>query len=371
MRVGINGTCLNDRPSGARQRFIGLYEQVFRLLPTTEFVVYEPRDCALRAWFEPAANVQFRQTPMFSEARLKRGVVGAAYWATAARLDRLDLLECSHLPLVAVPGVPTVLTVHDIRGIHGPADSLKVHFYSAVLRHGLSRASRVVTVSETMRQEILRFRPGTDVRVIYNGVDPRMMRPVTAEALAKTREKLHVEPGFILSVGHLEPRKNYPTLVAAVAKLRDRGVDAKLVIVGNDSGSRREVLDRVQHLRLEDRVRIMQGVSDDDLRALYRLAAVLAFPSTYEGFGIPVLEAMAADLPMVLSDTPVFRELAGDGALYFPTHDQPKLADVLAAVLTSGDQRATLVRAGKGRLDAFAYVGLAEAVAQVYEGLAG
>lgn len=371
MRIGINATCLNDRPSGARQRFIGLYREVFQLCSSDEFVVYEPHDCRVREWFGGPRNVRFRRTPLLSEARLQRGVVGAVYWPTVARQDRLDLLECSHLPSVQLRGTKTILTIHDVRGTRDKQGGLRGHVYEAVLRRGVSRAACVVTVSHAMRDELLRFRPGTDVRVIYNGVNKGFATPVDAKVVETVRAKFNLARDFILAVGHLEPRKNYAALVDALARLHASGRQVTLVIVGNDSGSRGEVLERVRRHGLEKWVRLVEGASDDELRGLYSLAAVLAFPSTYEGFGIPILEAMATGLAMALSDTAVFRELTQGNASYFSPTDSDAMAISLEHLLASDVVRERQRVSGFARLKDFEYETLAAQVVSLYRELAG
>src|SRR5579872_4047421 len=115
LRIGLNATCFSDRPSGARQRFVGLYGEVIRRRPHDEFIIYEPADCRVASWFGDAANVVARVTPLPSTARARRPLAGISYWRNELRATSLDLFEMFNLPLVKAPDCPTLLTIHDLR----------------------------------------------------------------------------------------------------------------------------------------------------------------------------------------------------------------------------------------------------------------
>jgi glycosyltransferase involved in cell wall biosynthesis len=362
MRVGLNATCFNERPSGAKQRFTGIYRALIERCRDTEFVIYEPRDCRVGDWFAGAPNVSVRRTPLPSSGRFRRAFGSLAYWRWALSRDRLDLFETFHLPLVRAPNCPTILTVHDARPVRREVPLVKRMLYGQVLRQALRRADHVITVSETMKQEIARLEPSATVTTIYNGIDPEPFRG-NPEALHASHR---LPPEFILAVGHLEARKNYVRLIEAVGELRRAGKAISLVIVGNDGGERAEIRRETVRLGLTDHVRILEGVSDLELQALYALCTLVAFPSFYEGFGIPVLEAMAARRPLVLSDTPVFRELTESQGAYFPPEDSGAIAAALARVLDSPLRQQELVAYGVERIRAFEFAKLAGEVEQLY-----
>jgi len=365
MRVGLNATCFNERPSGAKRRFTGIYRALVERCPDIEFVVYEPRDCRVGDWFAGAPNVSVRRTPLPSSGRFRRAFGGLAYWRWALSRDRLDLFETFHLPLVRAPDCPTILTVHDARPVRREVPLVKRMLYGRVLRQALRRADHVITVSETMKQEIAAIEPSAMVTTIYNGIDPAPFVAANGNAEA-LRAKYHLPPEFILAVGHLEARKNYVRLIQAVAELRRAGKKISLVIVGNDGGARAEIRAETLRLGLADQVTILEGVSDQELQSLYALCTLVAFPSFYEGFGIPLLEAMAARRPLVLSDTPVFRELTEGRGVYFPPDDSGAIAAALARVLDSQQRRQELVAYGVERIRAFEFARLAGEVEQLY-----
>jgi glycosyltransferase involved in cell wall biosynthesis len=370
VKVGLNATCINDRPSGARQRFVGIYGELIKRLPDTEFVVYEPADCRVASWFHGAANVSARATPLPSEGRLPRLLGGLRYWRPELTRQRFDLFEGLNLPLVTAPTGRTLLTIHDIRGVHPDCALVERTIFSQVLRRSLAAADHVIAVSATIKQEILAFHPGIPVSVVYNGLDLDNFQPVPEPELSEVRRKLALPQQFVLAVGHLERRKNYLRLLEAIARLRDRGRPCALVIIGNDSGEGGAIREKIASLQLTGTVTLLSGLSDLEVRCAYQLCSVFAFASTYEGFGIPILEAMAARRPMVLSDIAVFKEITEDRSVYFPPGDVEAMAAALDQVLTSESERSRLVAYGEQRVKDFSFTALAGQVAQLYRALA-
>ena len=368
MRIGLNATAFNDRPSGARQRFVGIYGALIRQRPDWEFIIYEPTDCRATEWFDGAANVVARSTPIASSGRVQRMAKGLIYWHRAFRTDTLDLFENFVLPLVKHPTAPTVLTIHDIRALHEQTSSLNKLLRRDVFRHAFSRADRIITVSNAIRDEILSFQPMASVSTVYNGVDPaHFIR--SDNAADGVRERHGLPERYILAIGHLEERKNLSLLIDAIVLLRNRGMQRPLVIVGNDGGELETLQSRIAEHRLDGLVTIIEHADDEAVRALYSGCDMLAFPSRYEGFGIPILEAMAANKPMVLADTAVFRELTLSNGLYFPVHDADAAASAIETVWNDPVERTRQSLFASDRLNDFTFDRLARQIALVYESL--
>lgn len=370
LRVGLNATCFNERPSGARQRFVGIYRALIARCPDIEFVIYEPDDCRVADWFAGARNVVARRTPLPSTGRIAKMLRGLAYWRGALRRDRLDLFEQFHLPLVRAPHCPTILTVHDIRPVLPDVPLPARWLNSWILRNSLRSADHVVTVSETMLREILSFEPSLSISTVYNGIEKASFDQSSLERAAATGAIFDLRQEFALSVGHLEHRKNYISLIRAMAKLRDEGRTVSLVIVGNEGDAEDAIRQEVWRLGLSERIKILRGVSDSELADLYALSKLVVFPSSYEGFGIPILEAMAAHRPIVLSDIPVFRELTENEAVYFPPQEPAMIAGAIAEMLSNPDHRQRVVEYGDRRVAAFGFQELAAQVEGIYRSLA-
>ena len=204
MRVGLNATCFNDRPSGAKQRFVGLYGTLIRGCPDIEFLIYEPADCAVSTWFGGAANVRAVPMPLPSASRLGRAWRGLRQWPSRLAADKLDLFEQFNLPLVRSPNCPTILTIHDVRSTRADAPFPFRAIARAVHRQALRRADRIITVSQTMKRELLALEPSARVTTIYNGIDPAPFAAHNEGHAAAAH--LGLAPGFLLAVGHLEAR---------------------------------------------------------------------------------------------------------------------------------------------------------------------
>lgn len=371
MKIGLNATCLNDRPSGARQRFVGIYGALVKRLPEAEFVIYEPSDCRVGVWFEGMPNVSARRTPIPSEGRARKFLGGLRYWRKALAEERFDFFERFNLPIVRAPTGRSLLTIHDIRNMHPQWGRIERPAYRAFLGRSLRAADHVITVSEAMKEEILDLYPDVPISVVYNGLDSREFDRVSESDLKAVRRKYSLPEAFILAVGHFEKRKNYLRLIDAVARLRDRGRACSLVIMGNDSGEGRAMQKRVVSANLSGHVTILSGLSDLEVRSAYKLCDLFVFPSSYEGFGIPILEAMAANRPMVLSDIRVFREITQDKGVYFPHDDVESMASAIDKVLSSSSERERLVAYGNERVLDFGFEALAAQVERLYQSFPG
>lgn len=369
MRVGLNFTCLNDRPSGAKQRVLGIYGKLFNHLPEVEFVIFEPSDCQVSGWFAGQANLTARVTPVPSKGRLVKYQAGLGYWRRALAGESLDLYEAMHLPLVRPAAAQTVLTIHDLRGLYAHNNIIQRALYASVLRHALRQANHVVAVSAAIRTEILAFYPHTPVSVVPNGLDTTVFESVTKVDCEAFLIKHKLPRDFVLAVGHFERRKNYPRLIEAIALLRQRGCDYPLVIVGNDSGEGVTLAKQIAGLNLSGRVTLLTGLSDHEVRCAYLMCGLFVFPSSYEGFGIPILEAMAAKRPMALSNLPVFEEITEGESLYFPHDDVEAMADAIETGLSCNETRMNIVDYGAQRVTRFSFNRLAEEMVGVYKQL--
>ena len=369
MRVGLNATCFNDRPSGANQRFLNIYGALMRDRPDIEFILYEPVDQRIASWFKDLKNVSARQTPLPSIGRLARVRAGAGYWQRQLRRDRLDLFESFHLPLVVAPDCPTLLTIHDLRPIRPDRPWLSRSTARIVLRHALTQADRIIAVSNAVREELQTFLPVARVSTVYNGVDAVGFVAPPSAFVDEVRARYGLPDSYVLTVGHLELRKNLSLLVDAIALLRDRGRPLSLVIVGNDGGTRAALLAHIARCGLPKLVTVIEGADDSTVRALYASCALLALSSRYEGFGIPIIEAMAANRPMALADTAVFRELTQGQSQYFPVDDAIAAADAIERVWSDSAERKRQQAFGSRRVVDFAFNELASQIAAIYETL--
>jgi glycosyltransferase involved in cell wall biosynthesis len=347
VRVAINLEQLLYRSPGGIGRYTARLAMVLpRLFPGDEVLGFTARHPSVevrRALDDAGLTAQHPSVlalprPLLYEAWHRVGLPPLTFGAP--RLGRADLV---HAPSVAVPPrgrVPLVVTVHDAAPELFPEafPPRGLRFHRAGLAATARRADLVVTVSEAAAEEIVAHSPLTRdrIRVVPNGVEVPVVTEAERSAVVEAAG-LAGRP-YVLWVGSLEPRKGVGTVVSAMAELHRRGVEARLVLAGYagwlgdgliDVGDRRELgADLVERGR----------VDDDELWALYAGAAVFAFPSRHEGFGLPVLEAMAQGTPVVCSDIPALREVAGGLARLVAPGDVSGWAEALGEVLAEPDQ---------------------------------
>ena len=266
-----------------------------------------------------------------------------------------------------------VTTVHDLVPLRLPALVPARHRWAVrcLLGGALRRARRVIAVSDATRAELLaRYRlPAGRVTVVPEAAAPEFAPPEAA-ALAAARARYGLTRPYVLFVGFLEPKKNLGTLLAAVARLRQRGAwgATELVIVGA-FGWGPDPRPRVEALGLEGAVRFLGPAPDADLPALYAGALAFAFPSLWEGFGLPALEAMAAGAPVVASNRGALPELtAGAARLAEPTPEA--FADALGQVLGDAALRERLRAQGLARAAEFSWERTARETLAIYRAAA-
>lgn len=366
LKVALNGTCFNDRPSGAKQRFLGVYRELAIRMPHVEFVVFEPSDCRMDRWFSGISNIETRPTPIPSEGRIGKLIYAAHFWSQALSREKFDLFEGFHLPLPKALTGKTVLTIHDIRRLHTDWSWGGRIAFRYALDRALKNADLLITVSEAIKEEMQPHCGNIPIHVIPNGLDTIDPKTPSDSALRAFQCKFGLPDSFLLAVGHLEPRKNYLNLIDAVAYLREVGICCHLVIIGNDSGQRSILEGRITWHRLNDQITLLTGLSDLEVRCAYELCSLFVFPSTYEGFGIPILEAMAAARPIAISDIPVFREITQGKSAYFSPADSQDIARTIERVLASPREKEYLINYGLERVRAYTYSNISEQYERLY-----
>jgi len=293
-----------------------------------------------------------------------------------AAIGRVDLFHEPDFVLPpTLPGTPTLLTVHDLTFVRDPDSALPQlrRYLNRVVPRSVQRATRVLADSQATRNDLaeLYHTPPDKVTVLYGGVEARfapVRAPDKLEAV-RAKYKLGSEP-FILGLGTIQPRKNYKRLVQAFSSLKSQISNLKLVIVGGKGWLYEDIFAEVTRQGLEGRLVFPGFADDDDLPAIYSAASVLAYPSTYEGFGLPLLEAMACGTPVVTSTTSSMPELAGDAALLVEPTDVDALTRALARAHQDAALRDTLIARGFEQIRKFTWEQAAAQLLAIYESLA-
>ena len=366
MRIGLNATCFNERPSGANQRFLGIYGSLFDQMPDAEFIVFEPNDVKIHTWFKERSNVSFKKTVIPSKGRIRKFLIGSSFWKKYLLNQNLDFFEGFNLPSIINPCGKTFHTIHDIRGTQKEFSSWE-HFISRPAhKKSLNRVDSIITVSKTMKSEILKLCPNVNISVIYNGLDYESFGYISKNIIEETQRNLKIPSEFALSVGHFEDRKNYENLINAIRILKETGFEIPLVIVGNDNGGKEEIKKKISKNNLDKLIFLRSNLTNIEVKALYKLSKLFIFPSLYEGFGIPILESMAASTPFILSDIEVFKEITQNQGVYFNPYSPNDMANSIKNTLTDTDLLNDIQDYGNNRVLDFSFDTLALELKKFY-----
>jgi glycosyltransferase involved in cell wall biosynthesis len=375
MKIGISAFATDSGKSGISQYAANVVGRLVALAPRHDFVAFINRaDAAwVQSWhprLEVVALPDWTGHP-----------VASIFWHLAAlpRLLRAHACDLCFMPagnrrLAWSYGMPSVGTVHDFSQLHVPQkyDAARMFYIMRVLPGMMRRLTRVISVSESTRRDLESFArvPAERIRVIHNGADLKRFAPrPKADALAEVQAGLPIPERYILYVARLEhPGKNHVRLLEAFAALkRTTDLPHKLVLVGGRWNGAEVIEARVKELGLGEEVVFPGFVPNEAIPALYAAAAALAFPSLFEGFGIPVLEAMASGTPVCAANASSLPEVVGDAGLLFDPQDVPAMTDCLARLLTDEPLRERMIAAGIERAGRFTWDAAAEATLEELE----
>ncbi len=371
--IGVNAHLLSFTP-GYRRAGVSQYtEQIVRHLMAT--VSNSGDTLTVFAGPDAPPNGYVADEVAWRTSRLPTGhAPGRIVWEQfvapfATAWAHLDVLLC---PVNVVPlagRVPSVVTVHDLAFLAHPEafHVTKRRYLAAMTRLSVHRARHVIAVSSHTRDDLVRHfgvRPER-VTVVPNAVDARFQPADDDHAITRFKAEHHLPDRFILFVGTLEPRKNLRRLIEAFASLANDETETTLVIVGASGWLTSDLAPLVSTHGLGERITFAGYVSDDDLPHWYRAATVFCYPSLYEGFGLPVLEAMACGTPVITSRTSSLPELTGDAAVLVDPTDVAELARALKTVLADESRRHTMSRTGLARASAYSWERTAAATLEV------
>jgi len=266
-------------------------------------------------------------------------------------------------------GVPSIVTVPDLiyrrhPELFGP---LEQRLYHWKFKESFRVADRFIAISQQSKDDLVHYYrvPPDRIDVVYPACDPVFRQPIPADELEARLAQYGLAKGFALQVGTMEPRKNAMTLLEAYTRLSP-ATRPKLVLVGRRTGYTDHLESFVAEHSLEAEVTLMHDVPSEDLPAFYQGATVFVYPSLFEGFGLPILEAVVSGTPVIASTGSCFEEVGGPESLYTPPTDAGALAEALESVLTDPDLAAAMSRAGHRHAERFEDDRLAEGLRDAY-----
>jgi glycosyltransferase involved in cell wall biosynthesis len=368
MNIGFDAKRVFHNATGLGNYSRDVLRILHRLRPEHAYFAYTPRP----------GRMPFELDGGRFEVRGPRGPLGRvlpALWRTRGivgdlRADGIRLFHglSNELPLgIERSGVAGVVTVHDLiferfPELYPPLDR---RIYAAKARSAVRRAALVIAVSEQTRRDLVEIY-GADparIRVVYQTCHEAFRAPVPDERLRDVAARYALPERFLLAVGTIERRKNLLLALRALEKLP--GV--LLVAVGRPTPYAEELIAFARAHGLADRVRLLSGVSTPDLAAMYRLATAALYPSLFEGFGIPIVEALFSGTPVVTTRGGCFGEAGGPGSAYVDPHDADGLREVLARLLDDGAARARMREEGLRHAARFSDAAIADGLFAAYE----
>jgi glycosyltransferase involved in cell wall biosynthesis len=371
--VAFDARYVNDRYHGIGRHAYNLIRALSQLDPDRLYIAYYHPGYSNSRFdmhaLQEESNIELRPVSL-SLHRPREQLVWPALLARA----RADLFHSPYVTCPVASHTRCVITIHDLTLEQYPEYRPREYLhwlYRTAARLSVKRASLVLTVSAFTGREVRAYY-GADaarVRVTGNAVDPSFHREQDMDRLAAVRERYGLPPRFVLAVGVGRPHKNLEVLVAAFARL-DPALAPALVLAGEvDRRFPDGVAACIDAAGLGDRVLRPGIIREADLRALYSLADVFAFPSLAEGFGLPPLEAMACGTPVVAANSPAVSETVGDAALLFDPRDPSGLTEQLSRALRDSQLRVSLIRRGVERAGGFTWERVAKQTLQAYASL--
>lgn len=376
-RIGFDATAAFTQGGGIGRYTRELLGALLRLESRYQFQIFAGR---------PAAEAQIAaDLPQVAHARIRHIPLSPRWlyrlWYRLRLPVPVQLFTGSiglfHSPDFVLPpvygAIPTLLTVHDLSFEYYPETftvSL-VNYLKRVVPWSVRRASHILADSQATKRDLVRLyqTPEEKITVLYSGVDERFQPVKSDDDLQDLRSRYELgDAPYIFTVSTLQPRKNHMMLIRAFRSVVS-DIEHNLVIAGGKGWLYDEMSVEIERLNLGDRVRFTGFVQDEDLPGLYRAASCFVFPSLYEGFGLPILEAMACGTPVIASDASSLPEVSGEAALQLSPSDENAWAAALLRLLTDENLQQRLIQAGLERASRFSWHNAARQLLGIYKTL--
>ncbi|MCX7717823.1 MAG: glycosyltransferase family 4 protein [Candidatus Sumerlaeaceae bacterium] len=368
MRIALNAMQVRAAKSGVGQYIAGLLPALAEACSADLLRVYCTAENVKNYRF-PAANLEAVVWGLPESRRTMRLLNEYVRLHAELRRERFDLFHglSNFLPPVKV--CPYVVTIHDLSYFVHPhrCPWLRRHYWYAMTRRTVAVADAIITDSEHSRRDIEHFFPQVrgQIRVVYPAAHPRFS-PTEQDSDARDREALGIRRPYLLYVGTLEPGKNVERIIQAFDRLASRHPEHELLLAGDRGWLFEGIFEAARRATARDRIRFLGHVADEIVPALMRGCDLFVFPSLYEGFGLPPLEAMACGAPVVTSTASSIPEVVGDAALQIDPLSTDELASAMHRVLAEPSLRADLRARGPERARQFSWQRAAAETRSVY-----
>ncbi len=375
MRIGFDGKRAVQNFTGLGNYSRYIVDILCQFGPENEYVLYAPKKRENKRLDKLTKQYQQLQLSYPTTSSWKKLSPLWRVWGVTRQLEKekIDIFHglSNELPLnIHQSEVKSIVTIHDLIFLRYPQyyHSIDRKIYTYKFRKACENADKIIAISECTKRDIIEFFriPADKIEVVYQGCDPSFIHPVAEEKKREVRAKYQLPDHYILNVGSIEERKNALSAVQALMMLPEQ---IHLVIVGRHT----EYTDKVEHFikenKLEERVHIISNVPFDDLPAFYQLAEIFVYPSRFEGFGIPIIEALYSGIPVVAATGSCLEEAGGPDSIYVHPDDIKGMADALKQIYTDPERKKNMIEKGHSFAKRFSEEKQAEEILNIYKKL--
>lgn len=297
------------------------------------------------------------------------------YWRTRGLLnedvfDKLDVFHglSNELPIgISRKKVKSILTVHDLIFVRFKEfyNFIDTKIYISKMKKSCAEADRIIAISNQTKNDLIEFLNISPdrINVVYQGCSDIFLHRATATDFVDVKRKYNLPENYILNVGTIEPRKNALLIVKSLLACK---IDVPLVLVGRETGYVKKIREIILKNNLQKQVIILNNADFCDFPAIYQGASAFVYPSIFEGFGIPILEAFNSEAPVIVSDIDIFKEVAGEAAMFFKSNDEQSLGEAIVKMLSDNTKRDKFIELGRKRADFFSGKNVANSLMNVY-----
>lgn len=375
MRIGFDGKRAVQNFTGLGNYSRYIVDILCQFGPENEYVLYAPKKRENKRLDKLTKQYQQLQLSYPTTSSWKKFSSLWRVWGVTRQLEKekIDIFHglSNELPLnIHQSEVKSIVTIHDLIFLRYPQyyHSIDRKIYTYKFRKACENADKIIAISKCTKRDIIEFFriPADKIEVVYQGCDPSFIHPVAEEKKREVRAKYQLPDHYILNVGSIEERKNALSAVQALMMLPEQ---IHLVIVGRHT----EYTDKVEHFikenKLEERVHIISNVPFDDLPAFYQLAEIFVYPSRFEGFGIPIIEALYSGIPVVAATGSCLEEAGGPDSIYVHPDDIKGMADALKQIYTDPERKKNMIEKGHSFAKRFSEEKQAEEILNIYKKL--
>ena len=375
MRIGFDGKRAVQNFTGLGNYSRYIVDILCQFFPENKYVLYAPKKRENKRLDKLTKQYQQLQLSYPTTSSWKKLSSLWRIWGVTQQLEKekIDIFHglSNELPLnIHQSGVKSIVTIHDLIFLRYPQyyHSIDRKIYTYKFRKACENADKIIAISECTKRDIIEyFRiPADKIEVVYQGCDPSFMHPVAEEKKREVRAKYQLPDHYILNVGSIEERKNALSAVQALMMLPEQ---IHLVIVGRHTEYTDKIERFIKENKLEERVHIISNVPFDDLPTFYQLAEIFVYPSRFEGFGIPIIEALYSGIPAVAATGSCLEEAGGPDSIYVDPDDIKGMADAFKQIYADPERKKNMIEKGQIFAKRFVEEKQAEEILNIYKQL--